>query len=92
MCELSAYVAFNNATTGQTDVKHEKGETLSLNVTVEDIPSKFDLCEGGSFSTSIFKSDIQLSVYSFSSFISVCPFAALLKATYAETWHTVLSC
>ena len=24
MCELSAYVAFNKATNGQTDIKHEK--------------------------------------------------------------------
>ena len=40
--------------------------------------SKLDLCEGGSFSTAIFNSDIQLSVYSISCFtyicLSVCPF------------------
>ena len=41
--------------------------------------SKLDLCEGGSFSTAIFNSDIQLSVDTFSCFISVCPFVALLN-------------
>ena len=39
--------------------------------------------------TAIFNSDIQLSVYFFSCFISVCPFVALLKATYAEKSHIV---
>ena len=29
MCEFSAYVAFNKATNGQTDIKHEMGKTLS---------------------------------------------------------------
>ena len=47
---------------------------------------------GRSFLTAIFNSDIQLSVYSFSCFISVCRFVALLKATYAENPHIVLSC
>ena len=36
--------------------------------------SKLDLCEGGSFSTAIFESDMQLSLYSCSCFISVTPF------------------
>ena len=47
----------------------------------------------GSFSTAIFNSDIQLSFFSlsFSCFISVCPFVALLKATYVENSHIVLS-
>ena len=38
MCEFSAYVAFNKATNGQTDVKHEKEKKkkTKLNVTVED--------------------------------------------------------
>ena len=49
--------------------------------------SKLDLCEGESL---IFNSDIQLSVYSFSCFISV--FVALLKATYADNLNIVLSC
>ena len=53
--------------------------------------SKLDLCEGGSFSPMIFKSDIELSVYHISCFISVCPFVALLKATCAEHLHIVLS-
>ena len=38
---------------------------------------KLDLCEGGSFSTAIFNSDIQLSVYSFLLLyicLSVCRF------------------
>ena len=30
MCEISAYVAYNKATNGQTDIKHKMGEkTLS---------------------------------------------------------------
>ena len=44
--------------------------------------SKLDRCEGGSFSTAIFNSGVQISVHSSSSFISVCPFVALLEATY----------
>ena len=36
------------------------------------------------FSNAIFNSDIQLSVYTFSCFISVCPFVTLIKAAYAE--------
>ena len=74
---------------------------LLLKIAVEKLPpsqrsslekfsfSKLDLCEGGSFSTAIFNSDIQLSVYSFLCFVSVCPLVALLKATYAENSHTV---
>ena len=42
--------------------------------------------------TPIFNSDIQLSVYSFSCFTSVCPFVALLKAACAENSHIVFSC
>ena len=53
--------------------------------------SKLDLCEGGSFSHTILKSDIELSVYHISCFISVCPFVALSKATFAENSHIVLS-
>ena len=41
---------------------------------------------------SIFNSEIQLSVYSFSCFRSVCPSVTLLKATYAENSLIVLSC
>ena len=29
MCTFSAYVVFNKATDGQTDIKHDKDETLS---------------------------------------------------------------
>ena len=65
-------------------------QTLSLEMKL--LISKHDLREGGSFLTEIFNSDIQLSVDSCSCFISVCPFAALLKATYAEIAHMVLSC
>ena len=55
--------------------------------------SKLDLCEGLSFSTAIFNRDIRFSsVYSFLCFISVCPFVTLLRATYAENLHIVLSC
>ena len=45
---------------------------------------KLDLCEGGSCSPTICNSDMQLSVSPTSCFISVCPFVALLKATYAK--------
>ena len=42
MCELSAYVAFDKATNGQTDIKHETGKTLSskslLNIVGEKLP------------------------------------------------------
>ena len=48
--------------------------------------------EGGILSTAIFNSDIQPSDDSLSCFLSVCPFVALLKATYAENSHIVLSC
>ena len=55
--------------------------------------SKLDLCEGGSVSTATFNTDIQLSVYSFSCVMSVCPFVALINATYtyAENSHVILS-
>ena len=53
--------------------------------------SKLDLCEGGSFSPTIFKNDIEISVYHISCFISVCPFDALSKARFAENLHIVLS-
>ena len=52
--------------------------------------SKLDLCGGGSFSTAIFNSDIQLSIYTCSCFISVCPFVALLKETFTDISHVVL--
>ena len=55
------------------------------------IISKLDLCEGGSFSTTILKSDIKLSVYHISCFISVCPSVALSKAKFAENVYIVLS-
>ena len=42
MCELSAYVAFDKSTNGQTDIKHEMRETLSsmslLKIVGEKIP------------------------------------------------------
>ena len=43
------------------------------------------------FEKTIFKSDIELSVYHISCFISVCPFVGLSKATFADNLHTVLS-
>ena len=52
-------------------------------------PVALDLCEGGSFSPTIFKSDIELSVYHISCFISVCPLVALSKAKFAENLHFV---
>ena len=62
MVEFSVYVAFNNATNGQTDLKHEKENN-----------------------------DLSRMMFSFSSFVSVGPFVALLTATYAENPHIVLS-
>ena len=50
--------------------------------------SKLDLCEGGSFSTAIFNSDIQLI---FSPFRLLYLFVALFKTMYAENLHVVLS-
>ena len=43
MCDFSAYVAFNKATNGQTDIKHEMGENkLSwmslLKIAIEKLP------------------------------------------------------
>ena len=42
MCKISAYVAFDKATNGQTDIKHEREETLSwmslLKIAVEKLP------------------------------------------------------
>ena len=52
--------------------------------------SKLDLCEGGSI-LPIFKSDIKISLYHISCFISVCPFVALSEAECAENLHIVLS-
>ena len=68
MCELSAYVAFNKATHGQTSVKHEK-EKKNLaechrcrRIAVEKLPpsqkSSLEIQGGGSFSSAIFNSDI----------------------------------
>ena len=59
-------------------------EYLSYNVT-----SKPYLCEGGSLSPTILNSEIELSVFSISYFISVCPFVAMSKAMYAENSHIV---
>ena len=56
------------------------------------VTSKLDLCEGGSFSTAISHSDIQLRVYSLFPVLCLCPFVALLKAACAENSHIVLSC
>ena len=53
---------------------------------------KIDLCKGGIFSTAFFNSDIQLSLYFCPCFIPVCPFVALVKATYAENSHIAVSC
>ena len=66
-------------------LKHDKSETLSP-------ISKFDLDEGGSISTRSTDGDIQLSLSSVSCFISACLSVALLKATYSENVHILLSC
>ena len=43
MCEFSAYVDFNKATNGQTDIKHEMGKKLSsvslLKIALENLRS-----------------------------------------------------
>ena len=51
--------------------------------------SKLDLCEGGSFSPTIFKSDIEVNVYHISCFIFVCPFVALSKANFLPKIRTL---
>ena len=53
--------------------------------------SKLDVCEGGSFSSTICKSGIKLSISHISCFISVGSFVALSKAKFAENVHIVLS-
>ena len=53
--------------------------------------SKLDLCDDGSFSLTIFKATLSLSVYHISCSISVCPFVALSTAKFAENVHIVLS-
>ena len=62
MYELSAYVVEQN----DDGMVHGRPDQQNI--------AKLDLCEGGSYSTAIFNSDIQLSVYSCSCFISVCRF------------------
>ena len=85
MREFSANVAFDKATNGQTDIEHKNGETLSPMSLLNSI-----YAEGGSFSPTIFNSDIELSVFPISCFMSVCPFVDLSKATFAENSHIVL--
>ena len=61
---FSVYVAFNKATNGQTDIKHEKQN--QKNPVAEchfSSISKLDLCDGGNFPTAIFNSDNQLKVF-----------------------------
>ena len=53
--------------------------------------SKLDLCEGGSFSPTVFKCYIKLSFYHISCFVSVCPFVPLSKAKFADNLQIVLS-
>ena len=59
---------------GLESLKNSNPKTLGL-------ISKLNLCKGGSFSSAIFHSGIQLHLFPISCFISVCPFVALLKAT-----------
>ena len=60
---------------------------ISLNMT-----SKLDLCEGGSFSPTIFKSDIKLSVYHISCLIIIClSVHRFVDGKFAENVHIVLS-
>ena len=65
MCELSAYVAFDKATKGQIDIKHEM-----------DFPNSIFAREGAFHRSTIFNSDIERSVFPISGFIclSVCRF------------------
>ena len=79
MCTFSAFVAFNKATNGQTDIKHEmrkKRSWMSL-FKIADPNSNLDLCERGSFSSA--------THFMFYMFVT------LLKATYAKNVHIVLS-
>ena len=70
MCKFSAYIAFNKATNGQTDIKHKMGKHLAechcwLKITDEKLPP----LQKSSLETGIFNSDIQLSVFPISCFI-----------------------
>ena len=51
------------------------------------LSDKLDLCEGGSFSPTIFNNDIELSVFPILCFISIYPIVTLLKAMYAGNSH-----
>ena len=64
---------------------------LPCHILLALVISKLDLCEGGSFSTAIFNSDIQLSVLILFVFyiIYVCPFVAY-KGNVCRKWHIVL--
>ena len=52
----------------------------SFSLALYDSFSKHDLFEGGSFSPTIFNSDIELSVYyHISCYIAVCPFVGFVE-------------
>ena len=74
----------------QSDEQTDRYKTPNVvNSLMSLLKIKFDLCEGGSFSPTIFKfkSDMKLSVYHISCFISVCPFVAVSKAKFAKNLH-----
>ena len=52
--------------------------------------SKLDLPREGAFHLRSSTSDTERSVFPISSFISVCPFVTLPKATYAENSHHII--
>ena len=79
MCKLSAYVAFDKATNGQTDIKHKLGKTLgSLSLlkivcdrsfSLSSFPNSIFEREGAfhlrssTVTLTILNSDIELSVF-----------------------------
>ena len=95
MWEFSAYVAFDKATNGQTDIKHEMGKpfsSMSLWKIVGEAKIEFGKqIKKTSLLKEIFVFDIELSVSPISCFISVCLFVALSKATHTENLLIVLS-
>ena len=59
MCKLSAYVAFDKATDGQTDMKHEMGKTLSSMSLMEIVGEKLPPSQRSSLETGFFVEDPQ---------------------------------
>ena len=64
----------------------------SLKIKALSTTSKLDLCEEGSFSPTIFNSDIELSVFPISCFFLICCRFVEGNVLYAENVHIMLFC